>query len=338
MARNAPASWVRRKTYGMVAIATLLISACGGAGVASPAASAPDASASDGVVPTTSPTPGESLGARALAALADPTATLRATIEATLNGATSKGTYEQSGRDFHVVLVTTHEDITFTTEQIVARDQAYLLIPGRPWLRDPVVSGANRAPTLSEALDSTDAVTPAGTASIDGITVEQYDLDGLDVSDAAASLGLTDPGASATATSSALLVSPDGKPFALDLKFTVPSSNGTPFISDYRLTFGWGGDPISITMPADAWVDKADGHGYDMWYPATWEADLDPSTGDFTDSFIAPDAEVIVFCRPDARLDLEEWVADGYAFYSERFGASRMPPATRPSEAFRLAH
>jgi hypothetical protein len=100
-------------------------------------------------VPTTSPTPGESLGARALAVLADPTAKLRATIEATLNRATSKGTYEQSGRDFHVVLVTTNEGISFTTEQIVARDQAYLLIPGRPWLHDPVVSGANRAPTLS---------------------------------------------------------------------------------------------------------------------------------------------------------------------------------------------
>ena len=59
-----------------------------------------------------------------------------------------------------------------------------------------------------------------------------------------------------------------------------------------------------------------------MWYPATWTVDLDPSTGDFKDAFSAPDAEVIVYCRPEAKLDLEDWVADGRAFYTERFGGA----------------
>ena len=195
-------------------------------------------------------------------------------------------------------------------------------MPGRPWLHDPVVSGANRAPTLAEVLDATDATTPAGTARIEGITAKQYDLNGFEVGDLAASLGLADPGANATATSSALFAAPDGKPVVLDLKFTMPSSDGTPYISDFRLTFDWAGAPISITAPADPWVAKVDGHGYEMWYPATWTADLDPSAGDFKDAFSAPDAEVIVFCRPDATLDLEDWVADGRAFYTERFGGA----------------
>lgn len=302
----------------MVTLATLSISACGGGAATSPVASVAVASASPKTVPAATPT--ASPGARALAALADPTAQLRATVEGTLNQATTEGTYEQSGRDFHLVLVTTLGGTSFSSEQIIARDQTYLLTLGGPWLHDPVASGANRAPTLSEALGSAGVGAPGRTALIGGITAASYQLDGLRVADVAASLGLTDPGAKTTGQGSAFFVSPDGEPVALDLTFTVPASNGTPYVADYRLIFESTSAPIAIVAPAGAWVGKADGHGYDMWYPVSWEADLDPSTGDFTDSFSAPDARVIVYCRPDAKLDLEDWVADGRAFYTERFG------------------
>ena len=302
----------------MLTLATLLISACGGGAVASPVASEAVASASPTAVPTATPT--DSPGQRALAVLADPTAQLRATIEGTLNQATTEGTYEQSGRDFHLVLVTTLGGMSFTTEQTIARDQTYLLTLGGPWHHDPVVSGANRAPTLSEALESVSVGAAGGTTPIGGITAESYQLDGVRVADVAASLGLADPGAKMTGQGSTFFVSPDGKPAALDLTFTVPASGGTPYDAHYRLIFESSSAPIAIAAPADAWVDKADGHGYDMSYPASWEAELDPSTGDFTDTFIGPDARVIVFCRPNAKLDLEDWIADGDAFYTERFG------------------
>ena len=259
--------------------------------------------------------------------LADPVARIHATYEATVGHATSNGTYDQSGRDFHLVLTNTIEGVSFTVEQLVSGEQSYLLTPGRPWVHDVVVSGADRAPTMAEALESVEA-RAAGTAVIEGATVERYDLDGLKFADLTASMGLSDPGATVTGTTSALFASPDGRPVALDLAFTSSTSDGTPYVGDYRFTFASDGAPASIKPPADPWVQNADGHGYSILYPEAWQATPGPQTadGDFKDTYQGPDTQVVVYCVPKAKLGLKDWTASGIEYYSAAFGGK--PDAT----------
>ena len=237
----------------------------------------------------------------------------------TLDRATTTGTYDQAGRDFHTVLTTTLEGVSFTVEQVIADEQSFILSPGHPWLHDPVVSGAERAPTLSEALGSV-ALTHVGSAEIEGVNTEQYELTGPAFADLTASMGLSDPGATLTNTSGYLFASSDGQPVALTLKFATPSADGV-HASDYAFAFGPSSTPVSIDAPADPWIRKADGHGYRMWYPEGWTANLVGEGADgFTEDFSGPDARARVFCNTKAKLKLKEWAADGRAFYTKEFG------------------
>jgi hypothetical protein len=297
-------------------LAAMLLGGC-----ATPAASpSPQVTAT----PSESPVARVLPGTAALAQLSDPDAAIRATITGTLEidrSATVKGLYLQRGRDFHISLTTTVADVTFTVEQKVVDDQSFLLNPDRPWHHDPVASGSHRAPTLAEALTSVEARGPDGTLAIAGETLERYALDGLAIGDLTSALGLSDPGVVPTATSSAFFASADGAPGALDLQYTVPRSEGTPATSTLRFTFEPDRLPTSIDAPADPWVTKPEGHGYAMWYPQAWQAELDRSDGDFTDVFVGPDASVTVYCVPDAKLGLKDWAADGRTFYAKYFDA-----------------
>ena len=263
-------------------------------------------------------------GTTALRRLAESDARLFATIEGTLEidrPATVAGTYEQSGRDFHITLDTTMAGIDFTVEQKVVADQSYMLNPGRPWQHDIVASGSHRAPTLAEALAGTEVSGSAGSEEIAGTAVDRYRLEGLVPGNLTAALGLSDPGARPTGASSTLLASAAGEPVALDLRYSLPTSDAIA-TSDLRLTFKRGTAIGSIAAPADPWVTKAQGHGYTIWYPERWQAVLDPSDGDFTDAFSGPDENVTVFCSPDAALSLEVWAQDGLTFYTKYFGGA----------------
>ncbi len=136
-------------------------------------------------------------------------------------------------------------------------------------------------------------------------------------------MGLSDPGADVSDTSGFLFASPDGKPLGLDLSFTVPSSDGTPYASNYSFVFDSGVAPITIEAPSDPWIRKPDGHGYRMWYPEAWRANpVDESSGGFTEDFYGPGVGVRVTCNPKAKLKLKQWAADGLAFYAKRFGGN----------------
>lgn len=44
-------------------------------------------------------------------------------------------------------------------------------------------------------------------------------------------------------------------------------------------------------------------------------------SGDFADEFIGPDAKAIVYCNPDAKVDLKTWAADGVSYYTKHLGS-----------------
>jgi hypothetical protein len=229
--------------------------------------------------------------------------------------------YEQDGRDFRLSLDTTVAGISFNVEQRVVDDQSYMSIPGRPWRLDPAVSGKERAPTLSDALRSVEAAGPEGTATIDGVVAGRFVLDGLEPARLTAALGLSNPGVKLTDPTTAFFASAEGEPVALDLRYTVSATDGAPGTSILRLTFEMAPDQVSIAAPDDLWVAKPDGHGYAIWYPATWVPELKTAEGGFTDTFTGPDASGTVFCVHDSKLDLEQWAADGVGFYTKQFEA-----------------
>ena len=187
---------------------------------------------------------------------------------------------------------------------------------------------------MSQALESFD-LRSAGSAQIDGVNTEQYELVGPGFADITASMGLSDPGATLTDTSAYLFASPDGKPVELTLTFKTSSPDGTIHASDYSFAFGPSPTPVSIDAPADPWIRKADGHGYRMWYPESWTENLvGEDAGGFTEDFIGPDGKVRVFCSPKANLKLNKWAADGRAFYGRRFGK---PDGIRRADGRRIA-